>query len=454
MGVWRSASGVCESVNKVASNIYLTNNSFVMNISLLNTGDIWREDRRLPSTPDAATFDSPDLTTLRQALSLGTPVHFRGRLDIPGLPSIPEQVFTISSSGNCLKLENDPEGSWPEILIELESDPPQGKVKKFLVRPSNNRVDGELLRTRFIFSLAKANEVSLYNEMNEELLKIRGDFASSLDEPNLLYRVRLYRKLKYIEKVFGVNFSLPDIISGEQVMRVETIFRGITEGEFAIRGEQIIIPTLSCPPDTDLSKPPFYGSGEFSFRIESPALLLDQPLQVGPITVLLKQATLANPKVIDQIQEGRRQLSQIHFELLDNQILYRFEVYVQQPAPQLMQQLDRFKQELACEEPKELVDRVSESLQSDVSSYEAFKIAVGWSQCNDLPDRFCPQEPELDQATGHWRVPICLMYNGSEGGEVGEVVIDIKTGKIIEETSIEELYSRGLALSEQLLHAR
>jgi hypothetical protein len=154
---------------------------------------------------------------------------------------------------------------------------------------------------------------------------------------------------------------------------------------------------------------------------------------------------------VDEIKRGTSGDLTVRFEVLDNQITYRFETYSSQPRNQRTQRLNRFKYELSRNESDELVELIDDSLQNDVSSKEANQIAVGWTQNNDLPDRYCPHTPEL--AGGQWHVPIYLVYSNGEGGPVGEVVIDEKTGVIVSHTPVDELRSKGRALAEQILHA-
>jgi hypothetical protein len=381
-------------------------------------------------------------------------VRFRGRLEIPGAPfTIPEQDFISSTTTSEITFESYPDNSWPKLLIELELDEPQGKVKSFIVRPSDNTVNGELLRTRVVFSMARADKWLLYTNNAVGVFERRHNLSTALDEQELLYRAKLYRKLKYIEESFGVRFSLPDTISGKEVGRIETIFRGITEGEFITRGGEITTPKILPQSNVDLTKPPFAGPGEFAYTSESPIKLLGKPLSVGPIKVVLKKSELANKRVLEQIRNGWKRPVDLRFIVYDHQILYRFEKFASQPQELLVQELDRFKQGLSGEEPKELVDLICESLVGNVSSDEATHIAMGWTLYHGLPDRYCPQEPNFNEAVGHWRVPIWLVYANGEGGPVGEVVIDNKTGEIIRHTPIEKLRSEGLALAEKILHA-
>jgi hypothetical protein len=174
---------------------------------------------------------------------------------------------------------------------------------------------------------------------------------------------------------------------------------------------------------------------------------------VGSVKVQLEKAETASPGVVDYVRKGLTEPVDVRFEVLDNQITYCFESYAKQPRKQRLQKLIQFKRELAREEPQELVDLIDQSLQGDVTSEEADQIAMGWTLYNDLPDRYCPQEPRFNSDSGHWRVPIYLVYANGEGGPVGEVIIDARTGIIVSHTPIDELRSKGLALAKQILHA-
>jgi hypothetical protein len=235
-------------------------------------------------------------------------------------------------------------------------------------------------------------------------------------------------------------------------MNLEMVFRGVTEGEFSLRDGEVTIKRIS-PSDIDLSRPPFDGPGPFSYPIGDKVALLGNELFVGPMTVHLRWAELASPSVVTRIRRGLKEPLDVRFGVWDNQVTYRFENYACQPRDRLLKDLNRFKETLILEEPRELADMVSESLVNDVSADEAIQIAIGWQYYNGLPDRFCPQDPELDDASAGWRVPIHLVYPSAGSGPVGEVVIQVKTGAIVSHTPIDEIRSRGLALAEKLLHA-
>jgi hypothetical protein len=435
--------------SRVASKIGLANNSFIMSVSTLRTEDAYHGVQTLENVAIEATVlaQADGLSALSPLENGKAAVAFRARLEIPGLSLVPEQDFTASRSEDGLILQNNPKNSWPIFLIECVSG-----SARISVQPSDNTSDGELLNTRVRFALEKAGLFSLCATDSSVKFRFKINHPSDSEKQILLYRAKVCRKLKYIERVLRVSFSLPDEISAEQVQVIERVFRGITEGKFTTRAPDILFEGVS-PSSIDLTKPPFTGPGPFSREVGNTQLLFNKRLHVGPVSVYLERAALTDPRVIDHILKGSGQSVDVRFEILDNQIFHTFESYARQSRKRLQRKLERFKEQLAREEPMELVNLLAESFQSDVSADEAIQIAVGWTQYHDLPDRYCPQEPKLDLEAQHWCVPIYLVYSSGEGGPVGEIIINAKTGELVSHTPIEELRSKGLALAEQILHA-
>jgi hypothetical protein len=380
--------------------------------------------------------------------------RFRGQIEIPGFPLLPEQDFTASCSGDEYVIENQPADHWPLISLHYYRDPSSRdfEFNHIFINRHDVTVDAELLLTRIEFFLFRAGKLLLRSNQIGELSPIEIEMHPQQGKTALDNYAKMARKLKYLERVFKTSFSIPEEISWQDAFNIEFVFRGIIEGEFTTRGGDITFFNVPLFP-IDLTKPPFQGPGPFSYKLGSKIALLGKELIVGPVTVHLDKAELASPRVVDHVRKGLTKPVDVRFEVLDNQITCRFETYARSSRKQRLQRLNQFKQELAREEPKGLVDLIDESLQGDVTPDEANQIAMGWTLYTDLPDRYCPQEPELDRDSGHWRVPIYLVYANGEGGSVGELVIDIKTGKIIRETPIEELRSKGLALAKQILHA-
>lgn len=397
----------------------------------------WREVQ-IPSNPhvDLPTSPHPNIGALE-------PMSFRGSLEIPGLPSFPEQGFILRRHEDRVVIENQPAPSWPKIQIECSSDL---TVKGFALQVADDTVDGWLLHTRVSFSLLKAGEFFLRStDLPRDIVS---RFDVELDQ-TFFRLAKIARKLKFVEETFDVRFSLPDKFPAEDLSNLEIVFRGITEGQFSVRSPDFTFPSVSGS-YLDLTKPPFEGCGPISAEFADRLTLFGERLQVGPMEVHLEKAELANPRVAEHIRKGSGELVDVRFEVLDNQVVYRFRDYVRQP---LTERLEQFKRDLALEEPPEMVRLVAASLQGDVSELEAGQIAMGWTFYSNLPDRYCPQQPEIDPSTGHWRVPIWLVYASGGGGHVGDLLIHKKTGVIVSHTSIEELRSKAMALAETLLHA-
>lgn len=382
-------------------------------------------------------------------------VLFRARLEIPGAPfAVPWQHFKSVFSGPKAIFENLPENAWPKISIELNADSLTDtlKVKSFQVRTSEDSTDGEVLYTRLHWTLSNVGRSSLHIEGIEEPLNFKFEPFSKEEEERLLYRAKVYRKLKFIEKVFRTKFELPQAISSAQVSAIDFVFRGITDGEFTIRGGEITLQLQSS--EIDLTKPPFDGPGSLKYDYtEKIHDLFNHGLEVGPSTVVLKHAELADPKVVREIRQGYQGPIWVRFSVLDHQIRVRLENYASRSEKQRQEKLKLFKRELLMDEPEELVNLLDEPLMANVSEEEASLIAMGWVQYNHLPDRYCPQEPEYNFSASAWRVPLWLGYPNGQGGEVGELLIDLKTGNVVSHTPLEELRSRGKKLARELVHA-
>lgn len=246
---------------------------------------------------------------------------------------------------------------------------------------------------------------------------------------------------------------LPEIVSGPESEAVEIVFRGITEGEFSLRGPEYTFRNVA-PSDIHPTQPPFDGTGPFSRAVGDHIDLIGRPLGVGPFTVLVRQAEVADPSLIERIGEDSTTPRDVRVAALDHQVTFRFERYASEPPAKRAQRLNSFKEKLSREEPLELVELVDSTLQDEVSADEAVQIAFGWQSYNSLPDRYCLQEPVLDPEAGCWRIPIHLVYAGGEGGLVGEIRIDVQTGEVIHHTPVEELRSRGLEVAERTLQVR
>ena len=377
-----------------------------------------------------------------------------GRIVIHGL-TVPDQKILITDTETGRSISSVSSGSWPSIHVEYERDPVSREMRLsqngVAFRIANDSVDGWLLHTRMTFAIAGAGMFSIESG-GEVLCQLKVDLNSELGDRTFLQLARLSRRLKFIQEMFQQTFVLPDLIPRNEIGSTEIVFRGITEGDFAVRAHEYTFAGIS-PSEIDINAPPFYGCGRISRSIGETFVLFGRSLPVGPVTVDLARAELASPEAIRLIRQGATEPISVRFSVLDNQVRYIFEDFTKQASTERRERLDAFKRDLRREEPEELVRMIDDSLQNEVSGDEAVQIALGWQLCNDLPDRLCAQEAELDVSTECWRVPIALVFASGKGGDVGEVLIHRTTGLILDHTPLEEIYSRAKCVAERLLDA-
>src|SRR5437879_12841282 len=81
-----------------------------------------------------------------------------------------------------------------------------------------------------------------------------------------------------------------------------------------------------------------------------------------------------------------------------------------------------------------------------VMEQDAVRVVAVWLW-EHLPDRFGPADPILDELKKVWRVPVVLSYPGVTVGQVGEIVVDAFTSKIVAHTDPAEMKAAGLQAS-------
>jgi hypothetical protein len=271
---------------------------------------------------------------------------------------------------------------------------------------------------------------------------------------------KIFRKLGFIEYVFKVKFNIPTLLTPTDLRGIEYLYRGLTEGEFVTRdgGINILIPKM----DINWTLPPFSEPGVFpqftkwyaADFFEGLQDLLGYRLLVGSTSLRLEK-TVGDSQPLTTVFEGiPEHLAEVKFDVLDHQINIRYDKYADKGKKKLQEKLAQFKYQFLRDDPPELLALMDEQLQTDVNAEEANLIAMGWVQFNRLPDRYGPQDPEFDVVRKVWRVPVCLVYANGEGGEVGELIIEPKTGKVVSHTPLEVIRSKGKSLAEKIMHAR
>lgn len=365
---------------------------------------------------------------------------FRASVSIDGSNvGLPEQVFHIIDNGEYI--QNTPISPWPFVRFSFD---------KTEIGTSDRSVVAHVVYTRLLYALSRKGNFALKDSEGNTVGAGAVESMDARELENLLSLAKIYRKLSFIEEVFQVSFPLPDQFLPSDLRHIEILFRGITEGEFWTRCEEITL--LETPTPSELRAPPFTAPGPFSGTSPSPYFgLLGKNLLVGPICIRLDRSAVANPREMESLRQDRELPRGLRLIIYDSQIRYRFENYARRPPHARQQRLEQFKTKLAGQEPSELVELIHDPLISDVSAEGARQIATGWLQFHDFPDRYCAQLPTLEQT--EWRVPIWVTYPGGRGAPVEDAFVDVKSGVITVSVSVEELRRLGKSAAQELLHA-
>lgn len=396
-------------------------------------------------------------------------IEFDAVLDIQGTP-YPVQKWTAIFADAGAVFENRPEDHWPKARIQFCSNTSLGaeRVRNFFsvlpelavsdltIRPADDTAEAEVLYTRVFLALVITGSSTLRDLHGREVFSLRHDGLSEDDHQRLVDRAKLFRKLRFIETVFNTTFELPPSeITADEVRLTEIIFNGVSQGISIDRGSDITLRNVSIA-GLDVAKAPFSGPGEFRRVVSWEGRyvgLFGKTLDVGTVTLILRNAEIADPRIIDKMVKDPNRTFDLRFVVYDHQILHRFERYLGGPLTQRLQRLNRFKKRLRTVEPPPIAELISEPLARDVSQDQAIQIATGWLYINRFPDRYCPQAPELVAIDRCWRVPIRLVYADGRNGLVGELRVDLQSGKIVSHTAINEIRRNGMGVAEALIHA-
>src|SRR4051812_1660378 len=95
---------------------------------------------------------------LEGSFALGVPAksRFRGRLEISGLTSLPEQDFSFHSTKNGSYIENHPKDHWPSVRIDFNDN--SFEAGNLQIASIDNTVEAGVLVTRLLYTLFSADK--------------------------------------------------------------------------------------------------------------------------------------------------------------------------------------------------------------------------------------------------------------------------------------------------------
>lgn len=326
---------------------------------------------------------------------------------------------------------------------------PNGSAIPELVRPtpSNLTTKSELYWTRFQFLYANSHHFE-FKTGSKLLFRLKCEPLQEKEKQSLLHAAKFFRKLRFIEQVFGIsNLLLSSEVSPTDVQMVDHLFRGITEGDFLVRGDSVSL-TLENAQNIETLLSNNLGLSVDFRNFE----LWGRTFDTGIFHVTVSRPKLSDPRILETLKKAPQGPVPIRVLARDRLIRITFDRYAKKSPAERGARLRQFLDELRRNgDPEELISLVSEPLAQDVSEIEADRIAMAWVDLNELPYSFCPQKPEYQADRREWVVPIWLYFHVTkEGGPVGELFIDARSGQVTSATSIEEMNQRASAILETL----
>lgn len=357
----------------------------------------------------------------------------------------------ISYEGSTL--ESKECGAFPKIKLEYEgSDFLNLKaVRRWSFSVANNSLQALILYTRLTHSIVTKRTLTL-NFLG--LLKATINFpeASLEDFNETLLLASLYRKLRFLEIVFHCKFKFQEI-SHRQMLLIDEIFRGVTEGTFWTRSAGITLPNLTLTRE-EVTHPPYTSTASIGASVKEVKFdLLGSLIPVGNITFYLNKAELIDDlknSLIDKVFKNPNQTYNVPFAILDHQICYEYEDYLQSnKKAQIQELLTKFQQNLGRQEPDDLVDLLNQPLLGTVDEKEVQDIAKGWLLYSGFSYSLFitgkPQPTENDS----WRIPILWRPFPESEIEIGEINIS-NGGSVLNHTNLQKIRARSVEASIKL----
>ncbi len=390
--------------------------------------------------PNEFSKISRSLERKGNSTSLQPFINFRGQISV-GEFSIPIQRFSLRAKDNFVFIENFPTASFPKVEITLEEASSIYNVKEFKVRPSDNTVHGEILYTRFFLLTANANNCSL-NFRDIDFPPFNFSFSDMIleEKKRMIFRAKLFRKLGFLEECFNTKLTVPENITPNDSRQIETLFRGITEGEFTTPVASSITVFNYKLKSEDLESLTVSQKKSFSFELNEDLLVLGKFFPVGKTTFRIDKAAIANQRSLRSHKVGDV-VEQLRFSVFDYQVHHSYLKYLnKERLLRNKQKFEHFKKSLLQDESEFLVNLLDEPL-AEIDDKASIEIVTGWLQYYDFPDRYTVGEPVLDDE--NWRVPILLTYPKEKSIWIEDAFVDSKTGIIEISSSVEQLRKKG-----------
>lgn len=281
-----------------------------------------------------------------------------GRFAIEGsYLKLPEREFIIRQAGDTAFFETMPHKQWPSISFSVAisgsidgqwSIPARVSINGPTLRPASDTASAEIFYCLTFIDLVQAGTWRLKLEgIPERSVEVRNADSGVVEQ--LMHRLHLFRRVRLIEKEFGIEFTLPRSISKVEVGRIDYLSRAIEEGTFTIPTDEwiISIDRSICDKET-LFK--FEQPVAFIQKSTGTVSILDKALDFGPIELYIANCQAADKQRLEELIKSGCS-GELRLRVLSGEVVYRFEKYLQ-PSREEMEEaemgalIDRIHQKL------------------------------------------------------------------------------------------------------------
>lgn len=379
------------------------------------------------ATPEIAFRDIYNELTPPPMMSFGEP-----------LPPVAQALENIQA------LIDDGKGQKLSFELEVKHDPVTGKGG-FTLHTEKMTAQAGIEQTRFLYLLQESHEMYLVVPETNELLKIIPDPLSEDELKTLIYRARVFRKLRFLELVLGVEFPIPPVMSNNNIATIDTVFRGITRGNvFSTMDSVTLVREDITVDDIDF----ILQNADTPVSFERIFTLFDIFVPVGTVLGIVMDPKPGNASELstlaDKMRAGKRvESATIILKSCSDQVAFHFRDQLQRMKASRQQALD-FLKTLSESEPEELARQVLFPMTGEVKPLEVAEIAMAHI--------FLVKNPETnltinvvgyDVSTDpeYWVVQLALIDKNrqEDEGDLALVFVNRYTGMVHVPQSVEEV---------------
>lgn len=391
------------------------------------------------ATPEIAFRDIYNELTPPPMMSFGEP--------LPAIVKTLEHIQALIDDGKGQKLSFE---------LEVKHDPVTGKGG-FTLHTEKMTAQAGIEQTRFVYLLQESHEMYLVVPETDELLKIIPDPFSEDELKTLVYRARVFRKLRFLEIALGVEFPIPPEMSNDDIATIDTVFRGLTRGNVYIKADTIGLTKDQVTMDSIRSILEIVGKPvSFEHRFE----LFGVILPMKPVLGVVMNGSVENRYELEQLSESLEpgqivDSIKVKVRSFTGQVTFHFK-RSNDEIKSSIEQLIAFHDSLKEKEPEDLAQQLWFPINGEVSSLEAAEIAMAFVFLGKNPEVKLTIKVigcDLSMDSKYWVVQLVLINKNQEAkADLALVFVNRWTGTIFHPPTKEEAFQlAGKHLPGQIL---